>query len=312
MIFLCFCRLTEGQESKDENRWLQQKIPGKSKGTPVTSAWHTGTAGIIKSDGAELSLINTSRIGMTKSSELLLRIGEEWVMPNIGIKHRWAASNRLFFASEHMLYCPWPGLYMLRASGYKDLIADSVKIGPGLAMRHELILSWLMNPQVPGCPDPAPERILSFRIGTEFYIGKDRIPPFDWFHALYHTRILDKKVLYYGGVQFDSYFSNRFHYSMNALCYTSDLSSDLALEGNIRLTWYIGRRFGISAACKAAYIRMDEPADALPSSANGVLFPPAEKENRLSILPFIDFTLLINPDRGQIRHGLFRNRRKRH
>lgn len=310
VLFLCFYLLAEGQENKDENRWLQQKIPGKSKGMPVTSAWHTGTAGIIKNDGAELSLINTSRIGLTKSSELLLRIGEEWVMPNIGIKHQWVTSNRLFLASEHMLYCPWPGLYMLQASGYKDLLADSVKIGPGLAMRHELILSWLMNPQVLGCPNPAPERILSFRMGTEFYIGKDRIPPFDWFHSFYHTQILNKKVLYYGGIQFDSYFSNRFHYSINALCYNSDFSSDLALESNVRLTWYAGQCFGISAVCKAAYIRMQKPADVSAFSGNGILFTPREKETWLSILPFVDFTLLIHPDRGQIRHGLFRNRRK--
>lgn len=299
------------QESKDENQWLQRNIPGKSKGQPVTSSWHTGTAGIIKSDGAELSLFNTSRIGMTKSTELLLHIGEEWIMPNLGIKHRWLHGNRISFSSEHTLYCPWSGLKILQSTGFKDLIADSVKLDPGIAMRHELILSWLINPQVLGCPNPAPEKILSFRLGTEFYLssGKNTIPPFDYFHSLYHTQILNKKVLYYGGLQFDSYFSNRFHYSLNALLYSIDLSSDYALEGNVRLTYYISPRVGISAACKAAYIRISEWIGQT-TQPDGTFVNSYDKAPRISILPFIDLTLLINPDRGQIRHGLFKNRRK--
>ena len=75
--------------AQDAVKWLQRDNAIRSKGRPVVSAWHTGTAGIIKNDGAELSLFNTSRVGMTEKTELLFRIGEEWILPNVGIKHRW-------------------------------------------------------------------------------------------------------------------------------------------------------------------------------------------------------------------------------
>lgn len=310
LLLISFSPL-RAQENKNENRWLQQEIPGKSKGMPVTPSWHTGTAGIIKSDGAELSFFNTSRIGMTKSTELLLRIAEEAVMPNIGLKHKWLNGRRLSLSSEHMLYCPWPGLKILQATGFKNLVPDSVNIDPGIAVRNEVILSWLMNPQVLGCPNPAPERILSLRAGIEFYVegGNTSVPPFHWFHTLYHTQILDKKLLYYSGLQFDSYFSNRFHYSLNALYYNPDLTPDFALEGNARFTYYLSPRFGISLSCKAAYIK-------IPLLTKQILQTDGKEQNtydrksRISILPFLDLTLLVHPDRGQIRHGLFKNRRK--
>lgn len=310
LLLISFLSL-RAQESKDENRWLQREIPGKSKGMPVTSSWHSGTAGIIKSDGAELSLFHTSRIGMTKSTELLLRIGEEAVMPNIGLKHKWLSGRRLSLSSEHMLYCPWPGLKILQSAALKDLIPDSAKIDPGIAIRSEIILSWLMNPQVPGCPDPAPERILSLRAGIEFYVdgGNTSVRPFDWFHTLYHTQILDKKWLYYSGLQFDSYFSNRCHYSLNALYYNVDFTPDFALEGNARFTYYLSPRFGISLACKAAYIKIPLLTEQI-AQTDGNHQNIYDRKSRISLLPFLDFTLLVRPDRGQIRHGLFKNRRK--
>lgn len=289
---------------KDDRQWQPHQLPGKSKGFPVISPWHSGTAGIIKNNGAELSLFNPSRIGMTKNTELLFRIGEEWVLPNIGIKHRWWGNDRFIFSTEHTLYYPWPLLKLLQTTGIKDLVPDSAKIKQGIAMRNELLFSWLLNRQIAGCPDAAAEKVLTLRAGLEFYAGENsRIQPFDWFHTLYHTQIFDKKILYYGGLQFDSYFSNRFHYSLNALYYSVDFSKDYALEANARLTYYVSKRIGISAACKAAYMKI-----ALPSSAPAL---PVTRPAQWSILPLLDVTYLIRPDRGEIQHGLFRKNRKR-
>ena len=284
----------DGRQSKDDRLWIEREIPGKSKGVPIVSSWHTGTAGIIHSDAAELSLFNPSRIGFSEKTELLFRIAEEPFLPNIGLKHRWWGNDRFVLSTEHTLYYPWPLLRMLQKKGTKDLIPDSVKIGQGIAMRNELIFSWLMNPRVFGCPELKPERILSLRAGVEFYAGFDgtRLQPFDWFHTLYHTQIFDHKPLYYGGLQFDSYFSSRFHYSVNALYYDVDLSGEYAVEANARLTCYVSRRVGVSASCKFAYMDIAE-------------------KSQMSFLPLLDFTYLINPDRGEIRHGLFKNKRKR-
>lgn len=304
LLLLLSCHFLHAQEGKDENQWLQRDIPGKSKGQPITSSWHAGTAGILKSNGAELSLFSPSRIGMTKSTELLLRIGEEWLLPNIGIKHRWIGGERLIFSSEHTAYYTWPGLKILQSTGIKDLVPDSVTIRQGIAMRNELLLSWLMNPQVVGCPNPAPERILTLRAGMEFYVGngKNEVPPFNYFHSLYHTQILNKKILYYGGLQFDSYFSHRFHYSLNALYYSIDFSRDFATEANGRLTYYVSQRIGLSLSCKAAYMKIKD---------NEVSSPGTNiRKSKFSCLPLLDFTYLIHPDRGEIRHGLFKNRRK--
>lgn len=278
----------------DENKWLQGSLPSKSKGVPVVSSWHTGTAGIIGSDAAELSLFNASRIGFTKKTELLFRIGEEWLLPNFGLKHRWWGNDRFILSTEHTLYYTYPLFKILQSTGFKDLVPDSVSVNHGLAMRNELLFSWLMNPQVLGCPNPPAEKILTFRAGVEFYagFGDTKLRPFDYFHSLYHTQLLDDKVLYYGGLQFDSYFSNRFHYSMNALYYNVDLTKEYAVEGNLRLTCYVSRRVGISASGKVAYM-----------SVAG--------EKQLACLPLLDITYLINPDRGNIRHGLYKNKRKR-
>lgn len=286
-------RKQEQQQPKDENKWLQRTLPSKNKGVSEVSPWHTGTAAIIANNGAELSLFNTSRIGFTKNTELLLRIAEEPFLPNLGIKHRWAGNDRLILSTEHTLYYTYPLLKILQTSGFKELVPDSVRVNHGIAMRNEILLSWLINPRTFGCPDPSQEKILTLRAGVEFYAGsgEQEVRPFDYFHSLYHTQIFDHNVLYYGGLQFDSYFATRFHYSVNALYYNIDFSKEYAVEGNLRLTYYVSRRVGISASCKMAY--MDLAA-----------------KKQFTCLPLLDVTLLINPGRGDIRHGLFKKKRR--
>lgn len=284
---------SEENVTVEEQRWDVRSIPVKSKGVPEVSAWHTGTAGIIADDAAEISLFNQSRIGFSKSTELLFRLTEEPFLPNFGLKHRWCGRRSFFLASEHTLYYTYPVLKILQATGFKGLIPDSVKVNHGFAMRNELILSWLMNPRVFGCPGNVPERILSLRAGIEFYagIGDTEVRPFNYAHSLYHSQVLDNKLLYYGGLQFDSYFSDRFHYSINGLFYNVDATKEYAVEANLRLTCYVSRRFGISAACKAAYISVGEKSE-------------------IACLPFIDLTYLVNPGRQAIKHGLFRQKRR--
>ena len=80
--------------------------------------------------------------------------------------------------------------------------------------------------------------------------------------------------------------------------YSVDFTKHFALEGNLRLTYYVSKRIGISAACKAAYMKIPE------STAIAV----AKKQ--FTVLPWLDFTYLIRPDRGEIQHGLFKNRKK--
>lgn len=282
-----------GKGTTDE-RWDLYAIPAKNKGIPEVSAWHAGTAGIIASDAAEISLFNPTRIGFSKRTELLFRIAEEPFLPNIGLKHHWSGKNKLFLASEHTLYFTYPLLKILQNTGFKGLIPDSVRVNAGIAMRHELILSWLMNPRVFGCPQQGSERILSLRAGTEFYagFGDTEVQPFDYCHSLYHSQLLDNKWLYYGGLQYDSYFSNRFHYSLNGLFYSVDFSKQYAVEANLRLTCYVSTRFGISASCKGAYVHIGE-------------------EPKFACLPLLDLTYLINPGRSAIRHGLYKNKRSR-
>lgn len=282
---------SKDQNATVEDRWNPRTIPGKSKGIPETSAWHTGTAGIIPGDAAEISLFNQSRIGFSKSTELLFRIAEEPFLPNIGLKHHWFGKKKWFFSSEHTLYYTYPLLKIVQSTGFKELVPDSVNVSHGFAMRNELILSWLMNPREFGCPAPGAERILSMRAGVEFYMGDSPVKPFDYAHSLYHSQLLDNKLLYYGGLQFDSYFSNRFHYSVNGLYYNVDMTKEYAVEANLRLTYYVSRRFGISAACKGAYVHV----------AN---------EAKIACLPFLDFTYLVNPGRTTIKHGLYKNKRR--
>lgn len=307
VFFLCSLALA----AQNSDKWLQRDNVLHSKGRPVTSSWHSGTAGIIKSDGAELSLFNTSRVGMTENTELLFRIGEEWILPNAGIKHRWWHNERFSLATEHMLYYTWPFLKIIQTTGVKDLIPDSVSLKQGIAMRNELLFSWLMNPQESGCPDPSSEKILTLRAGIEFYAGQDNkaVQPFDWFHTLYHTQIFQNKLLYYGGLQFDSYFSHSFHYSVNALYYNIGLRKDYAVEGNLRLTYYISKRVGIAASCKAAYMNIPLTRNIAPAESSLPVMTYSAKK-QFTLLPLLDVTLLIHPDRGEIRHGLFKNRKK--
>lgn len=282
------------EHPETELRWNPRKLPNKSRGLPEISAWHTGTAGIIAPDAAEISLFNSTRIGFSKKTELLFKIAEEPILPNFGLKHLWWNSRHLALATEHTLYYTYPGLKLLQNTGFKDLVPDSVKIGQGLAMRHELLMSWLMNPQTEGCPSPASERILTLRLGTEFYIGfnKTELKPFDYIHTLYHTQLLKKKVLYWGGLQFNSYLGNRFHYSVNSLFYNVDFRKNHAIEANLRMTYYVARRFGISISGKGAYISFDG-------------------NTKLTGLPLLDLTYLVNPGRTTIKHGLFKNRKRK-
>ncbi len=280
------------RQLETELRWDPRELPGKSQGNPEISAWHTGTTGIIASDAAEISLFNPTRIGFSKQTELLFRIAEEPFLPNVGLKHRWWSDRYFSLASEHAVYYPWTGLKLLQRSGFKDLVPDTVKIGHSLAMRHEVLFSWLMNPRVWGCPNPPPERILTLRAGVEFGIafGNTEVRPFDWLHLLYHTQVLDGKVLYDGGLQFDSYFGSRFHYSLNGMYYSVNLKKEYAVEANLRLTCYVSRHFGVSLAGKGAYVNL----------GNGTKFV---------VLPLLDLTYLVNPGRTTIRHGLWKKKK---
>lgn len=277
-----------------EMRWNPHEIANKSKGYPEISAWHTGTSGIIPSDAAEISLFNPTRIGFSGETELLFRIAEEPFLPNIGVKHLWWANKRFSLASEHTLYYTYLGLKILQNTGFQSLIPDSVKVGQGIAMRHEILFSWLMNPKVWGCPNPPAEKILTLRLGTEFYLksGGAEVKPFDYGHSLYHTQLLDGKVLYYGGLQFDSYFANRFHYSVNGLFYSVDLRKEYAVEVNLRLTCYVSRRIGISLAGKGAYMHIGD-------------------QTKFACIPLLDLTYLVNPGRSVIQHGLYKHKRRR-
>ena len=304
LFLLLFSSLLHAQQGGDNSRWVQRERFSRT-GFPEVSAWHSGTAGIIRSNAAELNLTSPSRIGFSGETELQLRIGEEFVMPNIGLRHRWWHNERFHLTTEHSLHYTWPLLKIIQSTGLKDLIPDSVKIGQGIAMRNEVQFSWLLNPQVAGCPDPVPEMILTARVGTEFYMGdgKNEVAPFDWLHSLYHTQILDGKILWYGGIQFDSYFLHRFHYSLNALYYSIDLKKDYALEGNARLTYFVSSRIGVSASCRASCMRI---AEALPGE-NGISYA---RNTKLRFLPLLDLTYLINPGRGTIEHGLSGKKRK--
>lgn len=277
-----------------EPRWDPRELPGKSKGFPELSAWHTGTTGVIAPDAAEISLFNPTRIGFSKRTEWLFRIAEEPFLPNVGLKHLWWSGKRFSLATAHTLYYPWPGLKILQRTGFKDLVPDSVKIGQGIAMRHELLFSWLMNPRVWGCPNPPAEKILTLQAGTEFYIGFEstRVRPFDYAHLLYHSQLLDGKVLYYGGLQFDSYLGVRFHYSLNGLFYSVDFGKEYAAEANLRLTYYVSRRVGISVAGKGAYLNLDG-------------------EKKFVCVPLLDLTYLVNPGRTMIKHGLWKKKKQR-
>ena len=199
---------TEKQIEKKENslrqkdtelRWDPRRLPSKSKGFPEISAWHTGTAGIVASDAAEISLFNPTRIGFSKRTEILFRIAEEPFLPNIGLKHRWWGNRRFAWATAHTLYYSYPGLKILQSTGFKELVPDSVQVAQGMAMRHEILFSWLLNPQVWGCPDPSAEKILTLHAGIEGYVGfgNNEVMPFDYAHTLYHTQLLDGQVLYY-------------------------------------------------------------------------------------------------------------------
>lgn len=282
------------EQPDTELRWDARQIPSKSQGYPEISAWHTGTTGIIASDAAEISLFNPTRIGFSAKTELLFRIVEEPFLPNLGLKHFYWGNKRFSLASEHTLYYTFPGLKLLQKSGFKDLVPDSIKLNHGIAMRHEILFSWLMNPKVWGCPNPPPERILTLRVGSEFYIGigETEVKPFDYVHTLYHTQLLNGKVLYYGGLQFDSYFGNRFHYSLNSLYYSVDMKKDYTIEANLRLTYYLSKHIGISVAGKGAYMNMGG-------------------ETKFACIPLLDLTYLVRPGRGTIKHGLYKSKRRK-
>lgn len=287
-------REQKNKVSATELRWDPRKLPSKSKGYPEISAWHTGTTGIIASDAAEISLFNTSRIGFSKNTELLFRIAEEAFLPNAGLKHFWWGNRHFSLGSEHSLHYPYPGLRILQNTGFKNLVPDSIDIGQGIAMRHELLFSWLMNPRVWGCPDLPAEKILTLRAGSEFYIGfrETEVKPFDYIHTLYHTQLLDGRVLYYGGLQFDSYFGNRFHYSLNGLFYSVDFKKEYAVEANLRFTYYISKHWGLSLSGKGSYVNIAD-------------------HTKFVCMPLLDITYLVRAGRSAIQHGLSGSNRKR-
>lgn len=284
-------RTVDKQPQPEELRWDVHTLPAKSKGFPELSAWHAGTAGIIASDAAEISLFAPSRIGFSRKTELLFRIAEEIFLPNAGLKHAWWGNRRFSLATQHTLFYTYPGLKILQHTGFKDLLSDSLRVNHGLAMRHELLFSWLINPRVFGCPQSASEKILTLNLGSEFYIGfgDTEVEPFDYIHMLYHTQLLDGKVLYYGGLQFDSWWGTRFHYSLNGLYNSVDFKDDYAVEGNLRLTYHVSRHIGLSATCKLVYLDTGD-------------------RTKFCCLPLLDLTYLIHPGRGVIKHGLGKRR----
>lgn len=274
--------------------WDPRRARHKKHGLTEVSPWHAGTAGIIAPEQAEISLFGPTRIGFSQSTEWLFRIAEMPFLPNIGMKHRWWKNRRFALATEHTLYYTYPLLKLLQTTGFKSLVPDTVSVPQQLAMRFDVLFSWLINPRVEGCPVTIPEMVLTWRGGAEFNLWnpESRIRPFDYVHTLYHTQLLDNKVLYYARLQFDSYFSYRFRYSLNGLYYTADFTKSGAIEANARLTYRLSPHLGISAAAKGAYIHI-------------------QGSDKFVCLPLLDLTYYVRPGRGVVKTDLFKHKRRR-
>lgn len=290
-------RLSEQETAQERMEktlmWNPRQAKYRKHGLTEVSPWHNGTAGILASRQGEISLLAPTRIGFSRKTEWLFRIVEMPFLPNVGLKHQWWKNRRLALATEHTLYYTYPLFKMLQTSGFKALVPDTVSVPQQGAMRCDLLFSWLINPRIEGCPVIMPEMILTWRGGAEFNLWnpQSQIRPFDYFHTLYHTQLLDNKVLYYTGLQFDSYFSYRFRYSLNGLYYTANFTKAGAIEANARLTYRLSPHLGISAAAKGAYIRI-------------------QGSDKFTCLPLLDLTYYVRPGRGVVKTDLFKRKRR--
>lgn len=284
-------RQTEEDKSYDKLMWDPRQAHPRKHRPPVPTVWQTGSAGIIPSEQGEISLFTPSRIGFSKQTEWLVRIAEMPFLPNIGLKHRWWGNRRFVFSSEHTLLYTYPMLKILQNTGLKSLVPDTAAIPQQLAMRLDLLLSWLVNPRIDGCPGGFPEMMLTLKAGSEFNLWNPQsdIRPFDYLHAFYHTQLLDNKALYYAGLQLDSYFSHRFRYSLSGTGYSVDLTRSYAVEANVRLNFRISPHLGISAVAKGAYIHI-------------------QHVHKFTCLPLLDLTYYIHPDRRTVRTGPFKQK----
>lgn len=254
-------------------------------GNSQCSIWSVGNAQTVDKNRMEVSALQTTRFGLTRSIEIGAQPLAMVLLPNVYLKKKWFAED-LIISSRHGVYYPgillnniyknrrqFPGIL-------KNMDRDTIypiKNSPkgNLTITNELLVSTFLQ-KASVCARP--NLLLTGKLGAHFSFNNDQQILDTIFHPVFHARTqpYNKQLMWYAGAQLDGhFFFEHLDFSVDLQLVSLDMLSDWSIEQKGMLLWTKIPNTRILFGYKMAFANMQNYG------------------NKFMFMPLIDFTYLF-------------------
>lgn len=275
---------SEVPENKGEFNKLQEMGGSRRNSYRDDYIWGINTAFPTPKSAKDISLVNSSRFGVSDNIELSSNILMNLLAPNLFLKYNYK-KEKLWISSRHGLYSATMGMERLSEFDYVQKIDTTEKIPFSITLRNEIILSYPIFNNL-DCGSRQPYLIFSLVGGVDYGYSFD-----NWSGALLNNSYLEPRTAALLGDGFmlrilgrvDYLPTQRWKIEGEIAAINDNLTSIWGFEGKGVAKYFLFLNLSTSLGFMASY-------------STGVSSPP------FTILPMIDFTYYIgtrqNRERG--------------
>lgn len=157
---------TEAPKNSGEFNKLQEMGGSRRNSYRDDYIWGTNTAFTTPKSAKDISVVNSSRFGMSDKMELSSNILMNFVAPNLFFKYSYK-QKKLWISSRHGLYSATMGMERLSEFDYVQKIDTTDKVPIAITLRNEIILSYPLFNTL-DCASSQPYLIFSFIGGVDY------------------------------------------------------------------------------------------------------------------------------------------------
>lgn len=274
----------ETPENKGEFNKLQEMGGSRRNSYRDDYIWGINTAYPTPKSAKDISLVNSSRFGVSEKMELSSNILMSFFAPNLFLKYNYK-NEKLWISSRHGLYSPTMGIERLSEFDYVQKKDSMEKVPFSLTLRNEIILSYPIFNNL-DCGSRQPYLIFSFIGGIDYgYRFKD------FSGAVFNNSYLESRKAAFLGDGFMMRFMGRVDY-LPAQRWKIE-GEIAAVNDNFTSIWGFE---GKGVAKYFMFLNLSASIGFMASFSTGLSSPP------FTALPVIDLTYYIgtrqNRERG--------------
>ncbi len=247
----------------------------------------------------EISVIQPTRYGVGKKTELMANPFIIWKHPNLGVKHLWyhkkpaksdkfLSSRGIYFSTLHTANYPTMSLKFIQNRNIRNYIPAYSEIPQIIALKNELRISTLLKRSTSCEPS---NFVITYRLGIQnaFEFGNNTFVPINQYILYRETEIYKDTFIWYTGFDIDGRITNKINFIADLDFYAANFKvNDWSVEHKAFIYWNAGRK---------KRLLFDLGYKVAIGSLNNKL--------RFFIFPVFDVLFLFKP--GGRQKGLFEN-----